>query len=55
MDQRIAECIAALRAAGVRVSMAESLDALRAAEQAGIGERALLCRYTPATPGRMEI
>lgn len=49
MDQRIVEFVAALRAAGVRVSMAESLDALRAVEQAGISERALLCAALRAT------
>ncbi len=39
MDRRITEFIAALRAAGIRVSVAESADAMRAIEQAGIGER----------------
>ena len=36
MDQRIIEFVAALRAAGVRVSIAESEDAFRAARQIGI-------------------
>jgi len=35
MDQRIVEFIAGLRAAGVRVSLAESADAFRAIEQLG--------------------
>jgi hypothetical protein len=39
MDQRITEFIAGLRAAGVRISVAESADALRAIEHAGIAEK----------------
>lgn len=39
MDQRIVEFIAGLRAAGVRVSLAESADAFRAIEHTGIMER----------------
>lgn len=39
MDRRITEFIAALRAAGVRVSLAETADAMRAIEQAGISDR----------------
>ncbi|NJN67095.1 MAG: VWA domain-containing protein [Chloroflexaceae bacterium] len=41
MDQRIVEFIAGLRVAGVRVSVAESIDALRAVEQVGMVERDL--------------
>jgi uncharacterized protein with von Willebrand factor type A (vWA) domain len=41
MDQRIVEFITALRATGVRVSLAESLEALKAVEIAGIHERDL--------------
>ncbi len=41
MDQRIVEFIAGLRAAGVRVSLAESADAFRAIEQIGIRDRDL--------------
>ncbi len=41
MDQRIVEFIAALRAAGVRVSLAESADAFRATETIGVQERTL--------------
>ena len=41
MDQRIVEFIAGLRAAGVRVSLAESADAFRAIEQLGIADREL--------------
>jgi uncharacterized protein with von Willebrand factor type A (vWA) domain len=39
MDQRIVEFIAALRAAGVRVSLAESADAFRATETIGVMQR----------------
>ena len=39
MDDRVVNFIAGLRAAGVRVSVSESTDALRAIEQAGIGEK----------------
>lgn len=39
MDRRITEFIAALRAAGIRVSVAETADAMRAIEQAGIGDK----------------
>lgn len=41
MDQRIVEFIAGLRAAGVRVSLAESADAFRAIEQMGVSDRDL--------------
>lgn len=41
MDRRVTEFIAGLRAAGVRVSVAESADALRAIELAGISDRNL--------------
>ncbi|GAB4545574.1 MAG: VWA domain-containing protein [Anaerolineae bacterium] len=39
MDKRLVEFIRTLRAAGVRISVAESYDALRAVEQVGIYER----------------
>ena len=39
MDDRITEFIRGLRAAGVRVSMAEGIDAFRAIEQLGIGNK----------------
>lgn len=39
MDQRVVEFIAALRAAGVRISIAESIDAMRALDAAGIDNR----------------
>lgn len=39
MDDRIIEFISALRAAGVRISVAESADALRAIETTGIAKR----------------
>lgn len=41
MDQRIAQFIAALRASGVRVSLAESADAFKAIEEMGIQDRDL--------------
>src|SRR5919202_37753 len=41
MDDRIVEFIQALRAAGVRVSLAESEDSMRAIEQLGIMDREL--------------
>jgi hypothetical protein len=41
MDQRIVEFIAGLRAAGVRVSLAESADAFRAIEHLGVADRDL--------------
>jgi uncharacterized protein with von Willebrand factor type A (vWA) domain len=40
MDKRVIEFIRALRTAGVRISLAESQDALRAVEHIGIQERA---------------
>lgn len=39
MDDRIVEFIRGLRAAGVRVSLAESIDALKATETLGIGQK----------------
>lgn len=39
MDDRIVEFIAALRGAGVRISVAESADALRAIETTGISDK----------------
>lgn len=39
MDDRVVQFIAGLRAAGVRVSVAESQDALRAVEQLGVSAR----------------
>ncbi len=39
MDRRTVEFIRALRAAGVRISLAESQDALRAMEMVGVGDR----------------
>ena len=39
MDKRIVEFIRTLRAAGVRISVAESADAMQAADQMGIADR----------------
>jgi hypothetical protein len=39
MDRRIVEFVAALRGAGLRVSIAECIDAMRAIEQAGITDK----------------
>src|SRR3712207_3984215 len=41
MDDRIVEFVQALRAAGVRVSLAESEDSMHAIEQLGITDREL--------------
>jgi uncharacterized protein len=41
VDQRIVEFVSGLRAAGVRVSLAESADAFRAIEQLGVMDREL--------------
>ena len=41
MDDRIIEFVRGLRAAGVRVSMAESVDAMRAVEVLGVGDKEL--------------
>jgi uncharacterized protein len=49
MDRRITEFIAALRAAGVRVSLAETADAMRAIEQAGISDRRLFAMALQAS------
>ncbi len=39
MEERILKFIAALRAAGVRISLAESADAFRAVDSLGIKDR----------------
>ena len=39
MDQRIVQFIAALRASGVRISLAESEDAFHAIEHMGVQDR----------------
>ena len=49
MDQRIVEFITALRAAGVRVSLAESQDAFEATEVVGVMERELFKSSLAAT------
>lgn len=49
MDRRITEFIAGLRAKGVRVSVAESADALRAIEQSGITDKAFFRMALQAT------
>jgi len=41
MDDRIIEFVRGMRAAGVRVSMAESADAMRAVEVLGIADKDL--------------
>ena len=40
MDDRVVQFVAGLRAAGVRISLAETQDAFRAVAQLGVGERA---------------
>lgn len=49
MDDRITEFARGLRAAGVRVSLAETADALRAAEATGVGDRDALRRALRAS------
>ena len=49
MDQRIVEFVAALRSAGVRVSLAESADSMRAIEAIGVIDRALFRNALKAT------
>lgn len=49
MDQRIIEFIRGLRAAGVRVSVAESQDALRATAHMGVGDKDLFRELLRAT------
>ncbi|MCX6017636.1 MAG: VWA domain-containing protein [Chloroflexi bacterium] len=49
MNTRLLEFVAALRAAGVRISMAESADALRAIDAVGVSERALFKTALKAT------
>lgn len=49
MDDRIVEFIAGLRAAGVRVSLAESADAFRAIEHMGVADRDLFKASLQAT------
>ena len=41
MDDRIIEFVRGMRAAGVRVSMAESMDAMRAVEVLGVADKEL--------------
>lgn len=49
MEKRLLEFVAALRTAGVRISLAESADALRAIDAIGIGERRLFKAALAAT------
>ena len=43
MEERLIEFIAGLRAAGVRISVAESADGFRAIEEVGVQERDIFC------------
>ncbi len=49
MEDRVVEFIPALRASGVRISVAESIDAMRAAEVAGIGTKEIFRAALRAT------
>lgn len=49
MDERITEFVRGLRAAGVRVSLAEAVDAFRAVQLLGVGEKALFRESLRAT------
>ncbi len=39
MDKRMVDFIRALRAAGVRISLAESIDAMNGVDEVGVGDR----------------
>jgi uncharacterized protein with von Willebrand factor type A (vWA) domain len=49
MDDRIIEFVRGMRAAGVRVSMAESMDAMRAVEVLGVADKELFRQSMRAT------
>lgn len=49
MDDRVVEFIRGLRAAGVRVSLAESMDAMRAIEAMGVSDKELFSQSLRAT------
>ena len=49
MDDRIIEFVRGMRAAGVRVSMAESADAMRAVEVLGVADKDLFRQSLRAT------
>lgn len=49
MEDRIIQFVRGLRAAGVRVSMAESIDAMRAVEILGVGDKELFRQTLRAT------
>ncbi len=44
MDKRMVDFIRTLRAAGVRISLAESIDAMHGVDEVGVGERELVPR-----------
>ncbi len=49
MDDRIVEFIRGMRAAGVRISLAESIDALKAVETLGVGQKGTFRQSLRAT------
>jgi uncharacterized protein with von Willebrand factor type A (vWA) domain len=49
MDSRIVEFVTALRSSGVRVSLAESVDSLKAVEAIGVGDRGAFRNALKAT------
>jgi uncharacterized protein len=49
MNERVVQFIMALRAEGVRISVAESIDAMRAADVAGIGDKGVFRAALRAT------
>lgn len=49
MNERVVQFIMALRAQGVRISVAESIDAMRAADVAGIGDKGVFRAALRAT------
>jgi uncharacterized protein len=49
MNERVVQFITALRAQGVRISVAESIDAMRAADVAGVGDKGVFRAALRAT------
>ncbi len=51
MDDRVIEFVRGLRAAGVRVSLAESMDAMHAVEVLGMANKGAVPRIAAGHPG----
>ena len=52
MQKRMIEFIRALRAAGLRVSLAESQDAMHAVDETGLGAQATIPQQHESHPGQ---